>query len=109
MINGGLSECEAFTKPQPHSAMNVFRSPLMRAKMRVSHIEKFPNSPQETLTFNAVSKSGRYPEDGSDEDNTYARWTPTGECKLAIANPELHGKFAIGDKFYVHFTPAGDA
>ena len=106
MINGGLSECEAFTKPQPHSAMQVHPSPVMRAKMRVSHVETFPNSDQETLTFNAVCKSDGYPADGSDEDNSYARWTPSAELKIAIVNPALHGKFKNGDTFYLDFTRA---
>ena len=104
-INGGLSQCEAFTKPQPHSAMTVHRSPKMRAKMRVASVQKHEGFTQETLKFSAVCKSDGYPADGSDEDNTFARWTPSGELTLAITNPALHGKFTVGDKFYLDFTP----
>lgn len=78
--------------------------PVMRAKMRVSNIENF--GPNERLTFHAVAKSDGYPADGSDEDNSYARWSPSGELTLMVANPALHGKFAIGDKFYLDFTKA---
>lgn len=60
----------------------------------------------ETLTFAAVCKSTAYPEDGSDEDNSYARWSPSASLTITIANPNLWGKFKVGDKFYVDFTPA---
>jgi hypothetical protein len=80
--------------------------PIMRAKMRVAGVQKFPNSDQETLKFYAVSKSDGYPADGSDEDNSYARWSPSGELSLTVANPSLYGKFAVGDTFYLDFTRA---
>ncbi|WP_204367562.1 hypothetical protein [Janthinobacterium sp. HH01] len=46
------------------------------------------------------------PPDGSDEDNSFARWTPSAELTMTINNPDLLGKFKVGDKFYVDFTPA---
>jgi len=77
----------------------------MRAKMRISRVEMHEGG-NETLHFYPVAKSGTYPEDGSDEDNTYARWSPSGELKLTVANPALHGKFKPGDKFYLDFVKA---
>lgn len=76
----------------------------MRAKMKVSRVEMFEGG--EVLTFNAVCKTGAYPEDGSDEDNSFAKFTPTAELKMNITNPALHGKFKPGQKFYVDFSPA---
>jgi hypothetical protein len=81
----------------------------MRAKFQVSSVTPYPaDGPvtQEVLTMSAVAKSDGYPADGSDDDNTYARWSPSGALTLAIANPKLFGKFAAGDKFYLDFTPA---
>lgn len=81
----------------------------MRAKVRVSNISPYPAegpATQETVTFHPVAKSTAYPPDGSDEDNTYAKYSPGGEFRLTIANPVLIGKFAVDDKFYVDFTPA---
>lgn len=75
----------------------------MRAKMQINHIEKFGYT--ETLHLNAVSKSS-YPEDGSDEDNSYARWTPSASLSILINNPALIGVFAVGQKLYVDFTKA---
>lgn len=75
----------------------------MRAKMRVSRVESFDTN--ENLTLNAVGKPGTYGEDGLDEDNTFARYTPSATLTMSIANPALRGQFAEGDVFYVDFTP----
>lgn len=76
----------------------------MRAKMVLNRIEQFSN--QETLHFNVVSKGGQYPEDGGDEDNTYAKFSPSASISITVANPILLGKFSVGEKYYVDFTPA---
>lgn len=83
----------------------------MRAKLQVSSV--FPNrnsetgeTASETLHFHGVAKSGGYPEDGSDEDNTFAKWSPSVNLQIQITNPALFGKFEPGQKFYVDFTPA---
>ena len=76
----------------------------MRAKMRIAGIEKH-SAEYETLHFHAVAKDGPYPSDGSDEDNTYAKFSPAGELSLSVANPALIGKFKVGDTFYLDFTP----
>ena len=83
----------------------------MRAKLQIGSLfENFygPDKPKfsETLSFHGVCKSGGYPEDGSDEDNTFAKFSPSVELRITITNPELWGKFAVGDKLYVDFTPA---
>ena len=77
----------------------------MRAKMRLNHIDK-RHEGQETLYFNPVSRSDSYPADGSDENNTYAKYTPSGMLSLTVANPALHGKFSEGEEFYLDFTKA---
>ncbi len=76
----------------------------MRAKVYVSGIEKF-SATQESIKFSAIGKSGSYPSDGADEDNTYARFTPMAHLNLTITNPDLVGQFQLGDKMYVDFTP----
>jgi hypothetical protein len=84
----------------------------MRAKVRVSSVNAFENSNNEkvseNLTFNAVAAS-EYPADGSDENNSYARWTPTASFEIAIQNPALFGTFAVGQEYYVDFEPAAAA
>lgn len=77
----------------------------MRAKMKITSVTRHSES-YETLTFAAVSKSTPYPEDGADEDNTYAKFSPSAELKISIANPALIGRFDPGETYYVDFTPA---
>lgn len=76
----------------------------MRAKFVLTSVEKFATG--EKLEFHAVAKSTAYPEDGSDEDNSYARYSPSASCEIFVANPDLFGKFEVGVKYYVDFTPA---
>jgi len=83
--------------------------PNMRAKMRVADINAYPKdgaTSQETLVFYAVSRSDSYPPDGSDENNTYARFSPSGRLELTVANPALFGKFEVGEEYYLDFTKA---
>lgn len=79
-------------------------SVTMRAKFQVNKVERFAG--QDRITCNAVARSSGYPEDGSDEDNTYAKFSPSGELSLTIANPALVGKINPGQKYYLDFTPA---
>lgn len=79
-------------------------SAAMRAKMVVASVTR--HQACEVLKMNAVAKSEAYPADGSDEDNTYAHYSPSATLDITIANPALHGKFEPGQKFYVDFTPA---
>ena len=81
----------------------------MRAKFVVTEVNVHRHEGETTgeqVSFNAVAKSGTYPADGSDDDNSYARWSPSASCSIYIANPALFGKFERGQKFYVDFTPA---
>lgn len=81
----------------------------MRAKVVVQSVERYMTGPDtfstEKLTMYPVAKNGSYPADGSDENNTFAKFSPSGKFELSIANPALHGKFKQGDTFYVDFTP----
>jgi hypothetical protein len=79
-------------------------SATMRAKFQIASVESFSLS--EKVKFHAVAKSSTYDENGSDEDNTYAKFSPMASCEILIANPALLGKFEPGQKFYVDFTPA---
>lgn len=84
----------------------------MRAKLQVGSIKENFYGPDETkssetLSLHAVSAS-KYPEDGSDEDNTYAKFSPDARLTITVANPALFDQFKVGDKYYVDFTPAGE-
>lgn len=77
--------------------------PKMRAKMELASITQHATC--EVLRFHAVSAKS-YPADGSDEDNSYAKFSPQASLEITIANPALIGKFAAGEKYYVDFSKA---
>lgn len=78
--------------------------PEMRAKMRITEVNRFEGS--DRIKMVAVARSSGYAADGSDEDNTYAKFTPQGELTITVNNPALLGKYEPGKKFYLDFTPA---
>lgn len=75
---------------------------VMRAKFRINAVGKSENA--ETLRFSAVGSDKPYGPNGESEDNTFARFTPSGELTMSITNPDLLGKFTQGDVFYLDFT-----
>lgn len=81
----------------------------MRAKLKVTNIRQAGAGPTgaacEELTFGAVYRQSAYPADGTDEDNTFALYTPSADLKMSITNPALVGSFNVGDAFYVDFIP----
>lgn len=79
----------------------------MRAKLKISSVES--KESYENLNFSAVSKLEGYPASGLDEDNSFAKWTPTAKLEMTITNPELIGKFKEGQVFYVDFTEVSAA
>jgi hypothetical protein len=83
----------------------------MRAKLQVSSVfaHRYPDTGEtasETLHFHGVAKPTGYPPDGSDEDNTFAKWSPSVNLQIQITNPALFGQFEPGQRFYVDFSPA---
>ena len=87
------------------------RNKVMRAKLQVgmvnAHRGKDGETYQETLTMHAVCRTNGYADtDGLDEDNTFAMYSPGANLTINIANPDLFGKFVVGEKYYVDFSPA---
>jgi len=41
----------------------------------------------------------------SAEDNQFSRYTPSGQLKMRVSNPELSGFFVPGKSYYMDFTP----
>ena len=92
-------------------------STTMRAKMKVTSVKtNYGEIPGvincEVLSFSAIcrdfAKDGVYPADGSDENNTFARFTPQADCSITVTNQDLFGKITIGEKYYVDFTKVSE-
>ncbi len=75
----------------------------MRCKVKITEVKLGENCDQ--ITAVPVCKSGAYPADGSDEDNTFSKFSPSGCLQLTIANPELLNVYRPGQQFYVDWTP----
>lgn len=69
----------------------------MRAKFRLQSVTDYGN--QKRLEFNAVTS-------GSDENKSWAKFTPSGRIEMMVDNlPAVEG-FSPGDEFYLDFTRA---
>jgi hypothetical protein len=75
---------------------------IMRAKVKIESV--LHTEYGEMLKMRAVSRSVAYPADGSDEDNTYSKFTPSASLEITVNNPALFGQFSPGEKYYVDFT-----
>jgi hypothetical protein len=78
---------------------------MMRAKMQVRSVTKTEHA-EELVLFPVTSKP--FNADNVSEDNTYSKWSPSGELRLTVTNPALHGRFTPGEKYYLDFTKAAD-
>lgn len=76
----------------------------MRAKFVVDAVERHQNC--ERITFRAVCKADGYPPDGTDENNTFATFTPQADLSMTITNPMLFGQFVHGEQYYADFSKA---
>jgi hypothetical protein len=79
-----------------------------RAKVRVESVKLIGGDGKqhtaEEVQMRAVPKSGAYPESGLDEDNTYAKFSPSADFRLLIANPALFGEFKPEQRRYVDIS-----
>jgi hypothetical protein len=82
---------------------------MMIAKFKVTSVTEQKNDKQETtseqIKMMAVT-SKPFDKDGNSEDNSFARWTPSGELTMTISNTNLFGQLKTEQPFYLHFTPA---
>lgn len=76
----------------------------MRAKVKCTSVVVSEGA--DVVKFVPVCKSTACPDDGLDEDNTFAKFSPSGSFELTIANPALFGKFRPHQVFYADFTAA---
>jgi len=74
---------------------------MFRAKVKIESAIK-----SEHLFDPAMSVKMRPVTNGSPEDNTYSKWTPSGEISLYITNPDIFPQLEVGKIFYVDFTEA---
>jgi hypothetical protein len=76
----------------------------MRAKFQVNRVENFGETTQQVCMLAVTNKP--FDKDGASEDNSFARWTPTGSLTMTISNPALMGALKEGERYYLDFTKA---
>jgi hypothetical protein len=76
----------------------------VRAKMKAYAVTPMhsgnPNEVSAEIRLMAVY------EDGNPENRTWSKYTPSGEIRLFITNPEAIAAFEPGKSYYVDFSPA---
>lgn len=77
-------------------------SPMFRAKIKIDKVHREVGF--DTVIASPVTGT-KLGENGRNDDNTFARWTPSGEIKLQINNPDLIGQITPGEEYLVDFTP----
>lgn len=77
----------------------------MVAKFQVTAVETWDGNAGQNVTMMAVTEKP-FDKDGNSDDNSFARWTPSGELKMSITNPNLVGALKQGQKYYLNFTEA---
>jgi hypothetical protein len=82
----------------------------MRAKFKINTVTQdignAGNVERVHITAAPVCGDKPFGPQGESEDNTFARWSPSGELKLTITNPDLFGTLAPGQTYYLDFTKA---
>lgn len=69
----------------------------MRAKFEVQTVTK--STGQEVVRLTPVIS-------GSEENKSFAKFTPGGSLELYVNNPDAYGFFEPGKAFYLDITPA---
>ena len=81
----------------------------VRAKCRVTGIHESTsitgdgNVQQKTVTLQPV-----YGGKDDEANKDWSRWTPSGELRLTITNPDAYEQFKLGKAYFVDFNPADE-
>jgi hypothetical protein len=76
----------------------------VRAKFRVAQTTQFPRNDHGNRTLLVELRAINGPEGSENAD--WSKYTPAGEIKLTITNPEASAQFEAGDYWYLTFTKA---
>lgn len=73
---------------------------MVRGKFKLDVITNY-SCGTKCFNFTAVS-----PADGEIEENAkYHKYTPSGKVEMVIDNPAARAQFALGEYYYLDFTP----
>ena len=69
----------------------------IRAKFVCETVLK--DSSNETVKLRAVTC------DGSKDNESWSKWTPSGELTMSVSNPAAHGAFVPGKSYFIDISP----
>jgi hypothetical protein len=84
-----------------------------RAKCRITGVHSFsdlhpgPNGEQPKVTSMQVTLQPVFGGGDDDANKQWSKWTPSGELRLTITNPEIFPELVNGKAFFVDFSPIG--
>lgn len=64
------------------------------------------NRNYEEVKFHCVCGNQPFGPNGESEDNSFARWTPSGGMNFNVTNPNIFGLYKPGQKVYVDIALA---
>lgn len=68
------------------------------AKFKVGSVTNFGNNNIEVKMTPVTT--------GSEENKSFSMYTPSGECRLHITNPDVTDYFEAGKEYYLEFSAA---
>lgn len=68
------------------------------AKFKVGSVTNFGNDNQEVKMTPVIS--------GSEENKSFSKYTPSGDVRLHITNPDVLDFFEAGKEYYLEFKQA---
>lgn len=57
------------------------------------------------VTAQEITLSAVYSDKEGSANKTWAKWTPTGQLKFTVTNPEVFGQFKPGMFFFADLVP----
>ena len=72
---------------------------MVRAKFQCKSNAKDEHNDYHNIVLEAVT-------DGSEENKSFWKYTPSGRLEISIDNPEAVKMFEAGKEYYIDFTPA---
>lgn len=72
----------------------------VRAKFSCISIQKSPDNSAAVVNLGAVTT-------GSAENESWSKYTPSGQLQMVISNPAAFEQFEQGKEYYIEIQPAG--
>lgn len=72
---------------------------MVRAKFRVEAVQDIGEA-SKSVTLRAV-----YSDDKESANYSWSKWTPSGELRMSITNPDAFNQFELGAEYFLDFTP----